>query len=78
MYYYDVLNNGMIIQTDLTRSEIGELFDISADMVNKMLTFGKKYMGQYEVVESVLDEPVPEELAQEWNTYTKKLRRLSG
>lgn len=75
MVVYDVLNNQQVIQTDLTKNEIQDLFDIDAKIVHKMCYFGFKFMGQYEVIEVEQDEPVPIWLAHEWDTYIEKLRR---
>lgn len=73
--YYDVLNNEKIIQTDLTRKEIMQLFDIDVKQVNSMCNYGTKFHEQYHVIEAEPDEPITENQAREWNTYIEKFKR---
>ena len=73
--FYDVINNDKLIQTDLTRREVQELFDIDRSMLSRICDMGYVFMNQYAVVMSEPDDPISDELANEWDTYIKKFRR---
>lgn len=75
MKIYNVFNNGKIIQTDLTCIEIMELFDIDKKQAMRMCSNGTRFFEQYYVAEIEPDEPITDELANEWDTYIEKFRR---
>lgn len=73
--YFDVFIGDKLVQTDLTRQEVMNLFDIDYKEFRKLM-LGKKFFGQYEVIDApVVDKIISEELRDEWNMFVNRLRR---
>lgn len=74
MAIYDALIGDLIIQTDLTKQEVKDLFDINGMQFNLMRD-GDLFMDVYWITEVQPDEPITHELASEWDRVVKEFRR---
>lgn len=74
LVYFDVFSGDKLIQTDLTRQEVMDLFDIDYKEFRKLI-LGKKFFGQYKVIDAPVDNVISDRLKREWDMYIKRLRR---